>query len=270
MPIDFNNRDALGRLNDLCIYPTGWGSRVIDTLTAAFGNDNPFNSAALADTGNAAGQVPVLDSAGVQERHLRPATAATAGVVRISPTTTTRTASGGFPLVMFAATALTALRAADPNQNLFGRATINRGTSSRLPGTITLQTNAGFVLMVGGNGNTSMQISGSTFMNVAAPDITVGNSSAALADGAKRGDAIRPLTATELGGVFRFGLYLTGFGQGRNFVGGNLISDFTGQNSDLVIAFKEETPSGMTLRLAGGEGGGAVPNNSYFIQIPAQ
>ena len=268
MAIDFNNQDAIGRLNDLFNNPTGWGSRVIDTLTAAFGESNPFNSAALADTGNAEGQVPVLDSAGVQERHIKPATVALGGAVRISPTTTTRNASGGFPLIMFAATALTALRAADPNQNLFGSARINRGTQGSYDA--TLQTNAGFVLLVGSNGNTSMQISGSTFMNVAAPDITVGNSSAAPADGAKRGDDIRPLTATELVGVFRFGLYLTGFGQGRNFVGSNLISDFTGQNSDLVIAFKEETPSGMTLRIAGGMGGGAAPNDSYFIQIPAQ
>ena len=270
MAIDFNNQDAIGRLNDLFNNPTGWGSRVIDTLTAAFGASNPFNSAALADTGNAAGQVPVLDSAGVQERHIKPATAATAGAVRISPTTTTRTASSGFPLVMFAAQALTALRAADPNQNLFGRPTIDRG--SNVNQRIELISNAGIVLLVGSSedGN-PMRISGTTFMDVVAPDITVGSASAAPADGEKRGDVIRPLTTTELGGVFRFGLYLPGFGQLRT--SGLLFgsearnaSDFAGQSSDLVIAFKEETPREWRLNRVGGEG----DNRAYFIQIPAQ
>ena len=270
MAIDFNNQDAIGRLNDLFNNPTGWGSRVIDTLTAAFGASNPFNSAALADTGDSEGQVPVLDSAGVQERHLKPATVALGGAVRISPTTTNRNAAGGFPLVMFAVQALTTLRAADPNQNLFGIPRINRGTQASYD--TTLQTNAGFVLLVGANdGNTPMRISGATFMNVVAPDITVGNASAALADGAKRGDDIRPLTTTELGGVFRFGLYLPGFGQLRT--SGLLFgsearnaSDFAGQSSDLVIAFKEETPREWRLNRVGGEG----DNRAYFIQIPAQ
>jgi len=273
MAIDFNNREAIGRLNDLFVNPTGWGSGVISALTAAFGASNPFNSAALADTGDAAGQVPVLDSAGVMEDHLKPATAAVAGAVRVSPTRTTRTAASGFPLVMFAAQALAALRAADPNQNLFGTPIIYRGTHPRLPFNLTLPTNAGFVLMVGASDDTrenisQMQISGTTFNNVAAPNITVGNASAAPANRAKRGADIRPLTATERGGVFRFGLYLTGFGQIRNILTTDLVTDVSGQNSDLVVAFKVETPNGMTLRLGGG--GGVNIQSSYFILIPAQ
>jgi len=262
MAINFNNRDEIGRLNDLFVNPTGWGSGVISALTAAFGASNPFNSAALADTGDAAGQVPVLDSAGVKEDHLKPASAAVAGAVRVSPTRTTRTAASGFPLVMFAAEALSSLRAADPNQNLFGGASINRGSQTSTA--IALMSDAGFVLIVGANETSPTQISGTTFMETVAPNITVGNASAAPADGAKRGADIRPLTATERGGVFRFGLYLTGFGQPR-------ASDFAGQNSDLVIAFKEETPNGMTLNLVGGAVGTRVGSNaSYFIHIPAQ
>ena len=118
-----------------------------------------------------------------------------------------------------------------------------------------------------------MRISGTTFMNVVAPDITVLPTSADPADGEKRGDDIRQLTATERGGVFRFGLYLTGFGQPRNVPHPtlDLRNEFVGQNSDLVIAFKEETPNRMTLRLAGGDNVGPLgANRSYFIQIPAQ
>lgn len=81
MPIDFGNADTLTRAQRLFDNPLGWGSRVIQMMSDAFGNENPFNSAALLDAGGADG-VPVIAADGSLESLIADATTNNRGLVR--------------------------------------------------------------------------------------------------------------------------------------------------------------------------------------------
>lgn len=85
MPIDFNtdefnNTDTLTRAQRLFDNPTGWGDRVIQMLSNAFGDDNPFGSAALLDAGGVDG-VPVIGEDGSLESFIGDATTDAKGLV---------------------------------------------------------------------------------------------------------------------------------------------------------------------------------------------
>lgn len=248
MPIDFANRDALAELNDIFNNPTGWGSGVIAAITAALGTNNPFNSAALADTGDATGNVPVLGANGISEAHLNAATTADAGVVRTAEARTSDAASGGFPLVMAASLVANILQTSRQQQGLlFNVPTIIRATSSFV--NVALPTEAGIVFAVG-SGNSIGQIS--TTFEIRDSNNIRSASSFTLTNAESFGGAL--LSRAEIinpGDVFRLGLRLRGFGRlyGQEFTG---VPDFTGTSSDVLFGFKVATSAGMQLRIRGG------------------
>lgn len=265
MAIDFNNQESLGRLNDIFNNPTGWGSGVIAALTAALGANNPFNSTALADTGDAEGNVPVLDAEGIQEQHLPPATTSTDGAVRISPGSTTNAISDGFPLVLLVAEVLSLLNVS-PRFGLFsdGRVISATRLDPRRPNFfISLPTSAGISLISGGVSRrfvSSTTVTGRQYVApngvvTNPPQISILNTPISVPDSdAKRGDNVRLLTDTERGDVFRWGLYLPGFGRYER----------TGK-SDMVLAFKEVTPSFFRFRFQHDDTSGRSSDFGSFI-----
>ena len=260
MPIDFNNQDALGRLNDLFGNPTGWGRGVISALTAAFGPSNPFNSAALADTGDAAGQVPVLGPDGVQERHLKPASATTAGAVRTASGRTTSRASNGFPLVLAASLVADVLQASTLEQNLFGAPVIVRPSSIGSP--VALPTQEGFFLAVAA-GESRASPTTTTFR---AQDFNTTRGFSITLDNARFGTPlpanVEVISQADRGNVIRFGLRLRMFGRLNS-------RNFQHTPGDVVFGYKETTPDGMRLSISGGLGIAADASDSaLFVVFP--
>jgi len=247
MPINFNRRDEIDRLTDLFGNPTGWGSGVINLLTGLLGSANPFNSAALADAGDAAGNVPVLDAGGIQETHLNPASASDAGVVRTAEAGTTDALSGGFPLVMAASLAASMLPTStgvargtewfELVESWFGgRGDLDGGDSRE----IETGTGRGILILSGartGRGLFGQPVRFGNRARLSGSRSSSDHRSGGFSvEASGFGGGISPalLSSTELGDDFRWGFRLPGFGQ---------------SGAELVIAFKEEsTQSSFILR----------------------
>lgn len=288
MPINFNKSDEINRLNDLFNNQTGWGSGVIDIFTDLLSNaTNPFGSAALANEGDSANNVPVLDGEGIQEAHLRAASSTGNGAVRLIESTTGESTSDGFPLVMTASLILSILQSADSRTNIIKEATTWRAGSPDFPLRFILPTEPGIVVLVGSThpdssgiplGRVNARLSGAAgpggqtmFQGVLSPDITFRPSQHGNQFGRTHSSIL--LSPGQLGGVLRFGILLPGFGAKPV----NIPSTFPGHNrgrefqkdrdyiaSDLVVGFKETTPAGFPLYFRSASAGSDDNRNASF------